>query len=149
MIFSPPCEHAIRALIYLAGVNSDKPLQVSIIAREANVPSPFLSKIFLQLKNNGLLKSTKGPGGGYALAKSPAEITLKDVAAILDKPLESKDDCILGLSVCMDEHPCPMHNEWQTFKADIELKLKSLTIDELHQKIKEKRAFLKPCVQEL
>jgi len=149
MIFSPPCEHAIRALTYLAGVTTEKPLQVSIIAKEANVPSPFLSKIFLQLKNNGILKSTKGPGGGYTLAKKPTDITLKDIAAILDRPLESKDDCILGLSVCMDEHPCPMHNEWQTFKTDIDSKLKSLTIDELHQKIKEKRAFLKPCTEEL
>lgn len=149
MIFSPPCEHAIRALTFLAGEPNDRPLQVSVIAKEANVPSPFLSKIFLQLKNHGILRSTKGPGGGYTLAKSPQDITLKDVAFVLDRPLESKDACILGLSVCMDEHPCPMHNEWQEFKTEIESKLKSLTIEELHLKIKEKRAFLKPSADDL
>lgn len=143
MLFSPPCEYAIRALTYLAGQESGKPTSVAIIASNAGVPSQFLSKILLTLKKSGILKATKGPGGGYYLSLPPTQITLGDIANAIDKPSENGERCVLGLDLCRDDHPCPLHNEWKLFKAEVDTKINNLSIQELYEKLEEKRAHIK------
>ena len=143
MLFSPPCEYAIRALTYLAGRDPAKPVSVAVIAEHADIPSRFLSKILLTLKNNHLLKATKGPGGGYRLAMPAAEIRLKDIANAVNTPREQEKRCVLGLDMCSDSHPCPLHMEWKHFQDDMDDKIRYLTVAELHDKLNEKRAHLK------
>ena len=143
MLFSPSCEYAIRALIFLAGQEQDKPQTVSFIAEQAGVPTPFLAKILLNLKNHKLLKATKGPGGGYFLGKPADSITLHDIIYACDGPRDLGNQCVLGLDSCSDMHPCPLHFEWKRFKAEVDNKINNLNLMQLQDKLKEKRSVLK------
>ncbi|MCB1042920.1 MAG: Rrf2 family transcriptional regulator [Acidobacteria bacterium] len=142
MLFSPPCEHAIRALIFLAGRDDGAPVSVAVIAEKSDVPTQFLAKILLQLKNHRLLKSMKGPGGGYLLARTPDQIKLIDIASVFENPQRAHTQCVLGLDVCMDEHPCPLHNEWSRFRDTLDRQFREITLQQLSEKMDEKRAHI-------
>jgi Rrf2 family protein len=76
--------YAVAALQELGTVQDDKVLKIKEIAANAKIPQNFLEQILLELKKQGLLTSTKGAYGGYKLAKSLEDITLKDVILILE-----------------------------------------------------------------
>ena len=72
MIHSSACEYAIRAMTYVANFEPGTRLLARDISAHERIPGPFLGKIFQTLVRAGLLKSSKGPGGGFSLAKDPA-----------------------------------------------------------------------------
>ena len=103
-------EYGLRAMIYLASIiDPDKryPLvQIKDISAHENIPIKFLEQILLTLKNAGLLQSKMGSGGGYYLAKSPAEINLGQIVRILDGPL-APVRCVSQMAY----EPCDCPNE--------------------------------------
>ncbi|HVP07673.1 MAG TPA: Rrf2 family transcriptional regulator [Candidatus Acidoferrum sp.] len=117
MIFSPTSQHALRALIYLAQHGADGPVRVQQIAASEGIPRQFLSKILHSLRNQGLVVATKGPGGGYALAKAPERVTVTDVVSAVDGELDLERQCILGLSRCHDESACALHEPWKKLRG--------------------------------
>jgi len=84
--------YAIAALQELGTIDDKKVLKIKEIATNANIPQNFLEQILLELKKQGLLTSTKGAYGGYKLAKSLKDITLRDVVVILESDIFS-DSC--------------------------------------------------------
>ena len=87
MRFSKKSEYALRALIELTKAYGGTPLRRHEIAERQHVPIVFLEQILLAMKHAGLLASTRGAQGGYALIKPPAKVTLGQVIRILDGPL--------------------------------------------------------------
>jgi Rrf2 family protein len=87
MKFSKKSEYGFRALLELAAHYNRSVLLRQEIAKRQNIPLEFLEQILLALKRAGLLASRRGVNGGYALIKSPDEITLGQVIRILDGPL--------------------------------------------------------------
>ncbi|MBU6449112.1 MAG: Rrf2 family transcriptional regulator [Rhodospirillales bacterium] len=86
-MLSQKCKYALHALMALAKENSDKLLLVSDIAERENLPKKFLEAILLELNRNGLVRSRRGRGGGYALAKPADLITFGQVIRIMDGAL--------------------------------------------------------------
>ena len=80
-------DYAARALLSLALHASDRPTSVKEIAERTNLPQPYLEQILLAVKGAGLVRSKRGVGGGYVLARPPAEITLAQILAAVDGPL--------------------------------------------------------------
>jgi len=80
-------DYAARALLSLALHGSDRPTSVKEIAERTGLPQPYLEQILLAVKGAGLVRSKRGVGGGYVLARDPSEITLADVLAAVDGPL--------------------------------------------------------------
>lgn len=78
-----------------------KPMSTTQIATELRASEAHLSKVLRQLVRVGLLSSRRGPGGGYALAKPPAGITLLDVYETLEGPLR-RDGCLFAEPVCRE-----------------------------------------------
>ena len=78
-MLSKKAKYAIKALLALADNNGDEPVRIADLARAEQIPPKFLELILLGLKNQGLLRSRKGKGGGYLLARDPAEIYLGQV----------------------------------------------------------------------
>ncbi|MBI4905400.1 MAG: Rrf2 family transcriptional regulator [Acidobacteria bacterium] len=76
MIFSKSSEYAIRAFLYLADREPGKLVMAKQIADEAGLPAHFLAKLLQQLARKGLVKSNKGPSGGFTLGMPAKEITL-------------------------------------------------------------------------
>ena len=77
----------MRALIELTAAYDKEPIPRHQIADRQNIPIVFLEQILLALKHAGLLASTRGASGGYALIKPPSKVTLGQVIRILDGPL--------------------------------------------------------------
>jgi Rrf2 family protein len=80
-------EYAARALLSLALHGSDLPTSVKEIAERTGLPQPYLEQILLSVKGAGLVRSKRGVGGGYVLARPPAEITLESIFTAVDGPL--------------------------------------------------------------
>src|SRR5262245_36983467 len=87
-------DYAARALLSLALHGSDRPTSVKEIAERTHLPQPYLEQILLSVKGAGLVRSKRGVGGGYVLARPPDDITLADIV-----------DAVEGPQILMAEHP--------------------------------------------
>jgi len=141
MLYSKTCEHAIRALAYLASRPSGDLCLVDEIAEAEDMPRPFTSKILRDLVRAGLLTSSRGPGGGYALAREPADVSLLEIQQIIDG-IGNLDRCAVGLAACNDYAPCPLHDEFKPLRQSIRSYLEETTLAEMAGALKRKRALL-------
>ena len=80
-------DYAARALLSLALHGEAAPTSVRDIAERTGLPQPYLEQILLALKGAGLVRSKRGVGGGYVLARPPADITLGEVVSAVDGPI--------------------------------------------------------------
>ncbi len=139
MIHSPTCEHALRALIYMAWKDKGGPQLVREIAEGADVPRQSMAKILHGLKRSGLVASVKGPGGGYTFAKPANQITLREVVESVDGRFNLSGECILGLDNCSDENSCPLHTYWKGFRTRYVETIDTLTLHEAAKTLDRKR----------
>lgn len=84
-------DYACRALLSLTLHPDQSPTSVRDIAERTALPQPYLEQILLALKGAGLVRSKRGVGGGYVLARSPSEITLGDIVSAVDGPIALGD----------------------------------------------------------
>ncbi len=141
MIYSRSSEYAIRAFINLAQVQDGKFVMVKQIAQQENIPSHFLAKILQQLARKGLLRSSKGPTGGFSLRSPAGDITLVQIVESLDG-LTEYQKCVSGLAECTDDAPCGMHDSWKALRSRIMEYLEQTTIADLTKALIEKRKAL-------
>ena len=147
-MLSLTCEYAIRALTYLATQKQEETTLSSQISEKAHIPTAYLSKILLNLKDFGILNSLKGPGGGFFFVKDPAEIQLKEVVSIFDPNITSENNCVMGLAECGGDCPCPIHDIWAPFRERLFEILEKTSIASMANEVTEKRAFLVDEIQE-
>jgi Rrf2 family iron-sulfur cluster assembly transcriptional regulator len=85
-------DYAARALLSLSlHTDHEGPTSVRDIAERTGLPQPYLEQILLALKGAGLVRSKRGVGGGYVLARDPADITLSDIVSAVDGPIVAGD----------------------------------------------------------
>ena len=138
MIYSRSAEYAIRAFVNLAQVQDGKYAMVKNIAEQEGIPAHFLAKILQQLARKGLLRSSKGPTGGFALRVPAAEVHLIDIVEALDG-LAPYQQCASGLAECSDSMPCSMHDSWVTLRSRIMDYLGRNSIADLAKALEQKR----------
>jgi Rrf2 family protein len=86
-MISNKTKYGLKALGHLATNYGKGPLLISVIAKEKNIPLKFLEAILLKLKQEGIVESRRGKGGGYLLAYKPATISLARIYRILEGPI--------------------------------------------------------------
>jgi Rrf2 family transcriptional regulator, iron-sulfur cluster assembly transcription factor len=144
MIYSRTSEYAIRAFVNLAQIPEGKFAMVKQIAQQEGIPTHFLAKILQQLARKGLLRSSKGPTGGFSLRRSAGEISLMDIVQSLDG-LADYEKCASGLAECNDEMPCGMHDAWKALRSRIMDYLQHTSIADIQTALEEKqRVVAKP-----
>jgi len=104
-------KYALKALLELsASYETKKPVLIADLAQRGKIPKKFLELILLELKNKGILESRKGKGGGYLLAKPPAQIMIGPVLRIIDGPLAPlpclSQTAYRRCDECVDEATC-------------------------------------------
>lgn len=118
MILSQTAIYALKAALFLADHEPDSPIRVDDIAEELDVPRNYLSKILHSLARGGVLTSSRGPGGGFQLARPAADVMLSEVVERFgDQPEES--GCLLGRDECSDLDPCAAHDRWKAVSAAV------------------------------
>ena len=109
-MLSAKAKYGLKALLYLAQREGEGGVQGADIAKTQNIPKKFLDTILLDLKNNGLLYSKKGKGGGYTLARPTTKIMVGQIVRILDGPLAPipcvSDTAYRPCTDCHDEDSC-------------------------------------------
>lgn len=129
-MLSKSCEYGLRAALYLASLDREGYVPIRTISDELGISFPFLTKIFQQLNEAGLLTSHRGPNGGVALTKTPGEIPLYDIVVAIDGR-DLFEECVLGLPGCGDAEPCPLHDQWSEEKERIEQVFRDRTLADL------------------
>jgi len=142
MIHSQTCQHALRALIYLAGHERQGPVLVRRIAEATDVPRQTLSKILHGLSGKGLVRSRKGPGGGFELARPGSDLTLMDVIVAVDGPIDLARSCVLGLASCSDDAPCAMHDYWKLFREQYFSTIAVMSLEDAAKTVERKQREL-------
>jgi Rrf2 family protein len=141
MIYSRSTEYAIRALIPLAQVSDGSYTMVKSIAEQENIPTHFLAKILQQLARKGLLKSSKGPLGGFSLNLPADEIRLLDIIEALDGLEPYQFTAVRDLDT-PDGLYCAMHDEWLNLQREIFNYLEGNTVADLVKALETKRRTL-------
>lgn len=121
--------YALSALARIAA-GGGKSVLVKDVAREAGIPAPYLAKIVQVLARRGLVATQRGIGGGVALSRDPAAITLHDVCVALDDP-SVQQRCMLGTAECSDDRACPCHRFWSTHRTEYVKFLQGTTVADL------------------
>jgi Rrf2 family protein len=80
-------KYGLKALIHLSRLEPGQTAFITDIATRNNIPKKFLDAILLELRNAGILRSKKGPGGGYALSRPADQIRIGQIVRVLDGPL--------------------------------------------------------------
>ena len=124
--------YAVMAMADLAKINTDRPTNLTDISLRQGISISFLEQIFLKLKRNNLVKSSRGPSGGYLLAQSPEEIKLSSIIKAVDEKVktlgckkESKKGCN-GKSV-----KCITHNLWDDLENHINKFFENNTLNDI------------------
>jgi Rrf2 family protein len=144
MLLSKSCEYGLRAMLYLAlrGAaeepsadgeterSSREYVSIRTVSDELEIGFSFLTKVFQQLNDAGLLTSKRGPGGGVALTHPPSDVPLYDVVVAIDGD-ELFEECVLGLPGCGEAEPCPLHEQWADEREQLRAMFRSTTLAEV------------------
>jgi Rrf2 family protein len=131
-MFSKSCEYGLRAIIYIAQQTTlNNKVSLSAISEAINSPQAFTAKILQQLTKNKIVKSVKGPFGGFEIEPEKMNsVKLSDVVKILDGDT-IYTGCGLGLSQCNENSPCPLHFKFVEIREQLRIMLESTTLHTL------------------
>lgn len=145
-MLSKKAKYGLTALIHLARNQNKGPVLISVLASEGRIPKKFLELILLELKNEGILQSKKGKGGGYSLARPAELIRIGHVVRVMDGPL-APIACVSETAYekcveCTDEKTCPIRVVMKQVRDAIANILDSTTLSELIKSSKLKKQML-------
>ncbi len=125
-------DYASRALLSLALHDDGDPTSVRDLAERTGLPQPYLEQILLTLKGAGLVRSKRGVGGGYVLAREPSQITLAEIVSAVDGPIQAGD---FGLphegGACDHEGQCVLLSVWGEVSDKLQVLLSGMTLDDM------------------
>jgi Rrf2 family protein len=142
-MFSKACEYAIRATVYLAQKSSmDKKLGVEAIAEGIDAPKPFVAKILQQLNREEVIRSLKGPNGGFYLTDDLKNQPVWNVLVAFAED-ERLTACVMGLHLCNDKKPCPLHAQYKGIKQQLVEMFRQKKIRDMAETMKSTKSFIR------
>lgn len=137
MIYSAACAYAIRSLCQMTSINPTGNVLIDEICAGTDMPKQYVAKILQTLVQRGLVKSTKGRGGGFSVTRPASQITLFDIVTAVDGNVHL-GECALGLEACDSNQPCPLHDTWAPLRDRIERALHQTTLEAMSRKVQQK-----------
>ncbi|WP_041042695.1 RrF2 family transcriptional regulator [Paramagnetospirillum magnetotacticum] len=134
-MLSSKAKYGLKAMVYLARHEGLGPVLIADIAQSERIPKKFLDAILLEMKNQKLLSSKKGKGGGYTLAMPAARIMVGDIVRVLDGPL-APVSCVSRSAYracddCTDEAACTIRAVMQDVRDAIAAILDNTTLADM------------------
>ncbi len=140
MQLTTKARYVIRALIDLTINSASSPVLVKEIAQRQGMSARYLEQLLLPPKAAGMIRSTRGAHGGFTLARSPSEITLREIVNIMEGSI-SPTECADDPSICPSSSSCVTHDIWVKIKKATDEILESATLQDLVDQQLEKGAF--------
>jgi Rrf2 family protein len=123
-------EYGLRAMVYLAAQETGRAVPLREIAAAEEIPASFLERILAQLRTGGLVRTVRGPSGGYLLARRPADIPVGDVVTAVEGPL-AVSECLSSGGGCDRAGGCASRLAWRRLEDAVAQALDGLSLDEL------------------
>lgn len=124
--------YAVMAMVDLAIHGSNGPVTLAQIAGRQNIALNYLEQIFMKLRKNGLVKSVRGPGGGYIMPQETMDIAISKIVMAVDESIKMTRCSDRSDTGCMiSGKKCLTHNLWEGLGNQIFLYLNSITIGDI------------------
>ncbi|WP_263788236.1 RrF2 family transcriptional regulator [Salinibacter grassmerensis] len=142
MLLSKSCEYGLRAMLYLGTLDQEAAeadegsgatreyVSIQTVSDDLEIGFSFLTKVFQQLNDAGLLTSKRGPGGGVALTRAPGATSLYEIVVAIDGN-DLFQECVLGLPGCGEAEPCPLHEHWTEERDRMKTTFQRTTLSEV------------------
>ena len=124
--------YAVTAMLDLALHTGAGPVALSDISERQAISLSYLEQLFSRVRKCGLVVSTRGPGGGYALSRSAADISISDVIASVDESVDATS--CGGVSSCQGDVRCLTHDLWSDLSQQIQNFLGGISLQDLMDK---------------
>lgn len=130
MRLSTKGQYAVRAVVSLACHANGRPVTLKNISDEEGISLSYLEQLFVKLRKGKIVKSVRGPGGGYVLAKPPAQISVGEVISVVEEPMNPVA-CLDEGSGCDRATRCSTQKVWKCLAEKIAEFLNSVSIEHL------------------
>jgi Rrf2 family protein len=127
---STKSQYGVRAMFEIANGYNSGPVTIKEIAEKQSVSIPYLEQILNTLRKAGIIKSVKGPGGGYVLSREPAHISIGAILRELDGPV-AITSCLDPKEGCLRIDGCVTHLLWKSLGQKIEAFLDNMSLQDL------------------
>jgi Rrf2 family iron-sulfur cluster assembly transcriptional regulator len=132
MILTTKSRYAVASIVDIAICNKKDPINLHEISLRQNISINYLEQIFCKLKNAGLVNAFKGPGGGYTLARSVGQISIKHIIDAVEESLEMTKCGNDKHKRCLKQSAkCFTHDLWQNLGDQIALYLSGISIKDV------------------
>ncbi len=127
--------YAVMAMVDLAMHSDNKPISLADIADRQEISLSYLEQLFAKLRRGGLVRSVRGPGGGYLLAREDTETRISDIILAVDEPIRATR-CTPGqpFGCRINKSRCMTHDLWEELGNQIYLYLSSVTVADVVDK---------------
>jgi len=125
--------HAVSAMVDLrknSQKSNRKPITLSSIAERQSISMSYLEQLFRQLREAGLVRSVRGPGGGYYLNKEATEITVADIITAVNEPMHATK-CENSSRGCNNGKRCDTHQLWRALECYILRFMEAITLQQV------------------
>src|SRR4030081_953029 len=120
---------AVTAMVDLALRQGRGPVTLAAISERQHISLSYLEQLFGKLRRHKLVSSTRGPGGGYNLARPAAEVSGADTVTAVEEPIDATQ--CGGKENCHDDKRCMTHDLWATLNEKMHDYLSSVTLADL------------------
>jgi Rrf2 family protein len=134
MRLSQRADYAAHAMVEIARWYGERPVHATEIAQRQGIPEPYLEQLLLALRRSALVRSYRGPGGGYTLTRPPGAISLADVVAALEGPFVPPEEGLHDSEGADDPLTCPIRDAWHLATATMRRILDGMTLEILLQR---------------
>jgi Rrf2 family transcriptional regulator, iron-sulfur cluster assembly transcription factor len=125
--------YAVSAMVDLALHQQEGPVTLAAIAERQFISLSYLEQLFRRLREGSLVRSVRGPGGGYLLNDDPANISVADVIRAVDEEVKATK-CVNAMRGCHRGNRCSTHNLWAALGKHIYRFLDVVTIQQVCDK---------------
>ncbi|HEY6839371.1 MAG TPA: Rrf2 family transcriptional regulator [Geobacteraceae bacterium] len=131
MRLSTKAQYAVRAMVDLTIFSGGRPVSLKEISQREEIPLNYLEQLFFRLKKGNIVKSVRGPRGGYILARQSSQIRVGEIVTTVEEPLNPIACLDEGAPSCTRHTQCVTHSIWQGLGEKIKGFLDSINLEDL------------------
>ena len=131
MQLSTKGRYAVMAMVELAKHGEAALLPLAMIAESQNISIAYLEQLLLKLRRAGLVEATRGPKGGYRLARPPYDITIAEIMTAAEEPVQMNRCAVEGTDWCLGTKRCATHDLWRALGDHIGDFLGAVTLQDV------------------